>query len=108
MRDIAFGVAWGYAIVIIVAGVGYILCKLLELLENHLSGRDKLKLYLVYDGSDFGLGQIRASSFESLYNQLAPILTRYDYWVVYEAQDPNNADTWICVGSSIDHEEIPF
>ena len=106
MYDIAFGIALGYFITMIVIGLGYIISKLLDRLDNHLSGQDQLKLYLVYDGSDFGLAQIRASSFESLYQSFAPILTRYDYWVVYEAQDPNNSDTWIIVGSS--NNTLPY
>ena len=108
MREIALGVALGYFIVIFVAGVGYILSMLLDALQKRIesSKQTPLKTFLVYYGSDFGLAQIRASSFESLYNQLFPILNSFDYWVIYEVKDPYNAETWIYVGSSID--TLPF
>ena len=108
MREIALGVALGYFIVIFVAGVGYILSMLLDALQKRIesSKQTPLKTFLVYYGSDFKLAVIRASSFNWLYYTTLPILSKFEYWVIYEAVDPEIVDTWQIVATS--DTQIPF
>ena len=96
MRDIAFGVAWGYAIVIIVAGVGYIFSLLLDRLDSYLKSRSKpdLRKFVFYDGDDHSFALYRSSSAEALIDVLLPVFHKIDYWLIYEVTDEHNLDTW--------------
>lgn len=94
MIEITKGILLAFFIIMIVVAAGELIEVLIDKLFERLSGKPKLKTFLVYSAYNRDFTVMHASCVENILSIFVDILECSDDWIIYEVEDLNNVDTY--------------